>query len=112
MKRKTALLLIASAVLAAAGGGYIYYTMTAAPTVFAASAAAAQTPRVQTVNGETVVLASVDEQRASHIDVAPLATSKVQPEITAYTSTSASTCCSGTIATFRKRAYKTPGPSC
>ncbi|TAL88364.1 MAG: metal transporter [Candidimonas sp.] len=40
---------------------------------------------MQTVNGETVVLASIDEQRASHIDVAPLATSKVQPEITAYT---------------------------
>ncbi|UHL65200.1 metal transporter [Paralcaligenes sp. KSB-10] len=84
MKHKMALLLITSAVLAAAGGGYIYYTVSVAPTVI--STAATQTPRVQTVNGETVVLVSIDEQRASHIDVASLMTSTVQPETTAYTS--------------------------
>lgn len=84
MKRKMALFLIASAVLAAAGGGYIYYVASAAPTAFTPPAVA-QAPRVQTVNGETVVLASVEEQRASHIDVAPLAASTARPETTAYT---------------------------
>ncbi len=84
MKRKMALFLIASAVLAAAGGGYIYYVASAAPAAFTPPTVA-QAPRVQTVNGETVVLASVDEQRASHIGVVPLAASTARPETTAYT---------------------------
>ncbi|MCI2810953.1 efflux RND transporter periplasmic adaptor subunit [Eoetvoesiella caeni] len=83
MKYKIALLLIASAVLATAGGGYIYYTMSATPT--ATSAPLAQAPRVHTLNGETVVLVSIDVQRASHMAVVPLTTSTLQPETTAYT---------------------------
>ena len=84
MKRRTTLLLGASIVLAAAAGWYIYYTMSATPAASAASAAAAQTQRVQTVNGETVVTVATDVQRASHIDVVPLAASRVQTETTAY----------------------------
>jgi hypothetical protein len=84
MKRRTTSLLVASAVLVTAGGWYVYRTMSKAPGASVAPAAAAQSQRVQTVNGETVVIVATDVQRASHIDVASLATSVLQPESTAY----------------------------
>lgn len=84
MKRRTTLLLVASAVLAAATGGYVYRTMNIAPDSSAAPASAAQSQRVQTVNGETVVMVATDVQRASHIDVGSLAASVLQPESAAY----------------------------
>jgi hypothetical protein len=84
LKRSTTLLLIASAVFVAGAGGYIYRTMNEAPGASAAPASAPQSKRVQTVNGETVVIIATDVQRASHIDVGSLATSVLQPESTAY----------------------------
>lgn len=38
-------------------------------------------PAVRTVNGETVVVVSADEQRASHIEVAPLVDSTSRPDV-------------------------------
>jgi hypothetical protein len=83
MKPRTTLLLVASAVLVAAAGGYVYRTMSKAPGA-AAPAPAAQSQRVQTVNGETVVIVATDVQRASHIDVGSLADSELRPESAAY----------------------------
>jgi multidrug efflux system membrane fusion protein len=83
MKPRTTLLLVASAVLVAAAGGYVYRTMSKAPGA-AAPAPAAQSQRVQTVNGETVVIVAADVQRASHIDVGSLAASELRPESAAY----------------------------
>ncbi|KIG11196.1 hypothetical protein BurMR1_1856 [Burkholderia sp. MR1] len=74
--------------LAAGACWYIYQTLHREPSAAAsASAAAAQSaPRsgVQTVNGEIAVIVSRDVQRASHIEVAPLAAATVQPERTAW----------------------------
>jgi hypothetical protein len=84
LKRRTTLLLVASAVLVAAAGGYVYRTMNKSPGAPTAPAPAAQSQRVQTVNGETVVIVATDVQRASHLDVGSLATSVLQPESTDY----------------------------
>nr|WP_233836436.1 efflux RND transporter periplasmic adaptor subunit [Paraburkholderia sp. ZP32-5] len=48
------------------------------------TATVAAQPSVQTVNGETVVVVSPDAQRASHIEVSPLATSRVEHTRSAY----------------------------
>jgi hypothetical protein len=84
MNRRTISLLVTSAVLVAGAGGYVYRMMNKTPGASVAPAAAAQSQRVQTVNGETVVIVATDAQRASHIDVGSLATSVLQPESTAY----------------------------
>ena len=81
MKRTTLLLLAVSVVLVAAASWYVYRTLsadTAAPTP------PAPAQRVQVVNGETVVVIGSDGQRASHVEVAPLAATTVRPQIAAY----------------------------
>jgi hypothetical protein len=68
-------------VAAVAGAGWYAYAALAAHNT--ASNAAPQTS-VQTVHGETVVEVGPDAQRASHIDVSPLAVTTVEPTRTAY----------------------------
>jgi membrane fusion protein, multidrug efflux system len=84
MKRGTILLLIASAALAATTGWYVYRAMNAPSGVPVASGAAQQPQRVQTVNGETVVIVAPDMQHASRIDTEPLALSMARPQSSAY----------------------------
>ena len=84
MKRPLVILSFVSVLLAAGAGWYIYQTLNANPRAPGAPAQAAAQPSVQTVNGETVVVVATDVQRASHIDVAPLAVVAIQPENTAY----------------------------
>ena len=84
MKRRLILLLVTFAVLVAAAGWYVYRTMSVTPGAPATPGPTAQPQRVQTVNGKTVVIVATDVQRASHIEVAPLAASVNQPEKTAY----------------------------
>lgn len=84
MKRPLVILSVVSVLLAAGAGWYIYRTFNANPPAPGAPAQAAAQPSVQTVNGETVVVVAPDVQRASHIDVAPLAVVAIQPENTAY----------------------------
>ena len=68
--------------LTGAAGWYIYRTFeSSAPQE---SAQAAPQPSVQTVNGETVVTVPPDVQRASHIEVSPLAKSDGAQAVTAY----------------------------
>ena len=69
----------------AAGAGW-YIMSVALDDSGASTATAAQSPpppAVQTVNGETVVVISSEAQRASHIEVAPLAAVSSQPEVSA-----------------------------
>lgn len=84
MKRRLIVLLVIAAMLIGAGGWYVYRTMTATPGASAASATGAPQQAVQTVNGETVVVVAADAQRASHIEVAPVAEATVRPGQTAY----------------------------
>ncbi|MEO5829048.1 MAG: hypothetical protein ABIQ36_00610 [Rhodanobacter sp.] len=81
MKPRLIMLSAFSLALAGIAGWYIHQLLGAAPV--AATPAAAQ-PNVQTVNGETIVVVGLAQQRASHITVAPLATTTAQVEITAY----------------------------
>ena len=81
MKRTVLLLLAVSAVLVGAASWYVYRTLSG-DTATPAPAVPAQ--RVQVVNGETVVVIGSDGQRASHIEVAPLAATTVRPQIAAY----------------------------
>ncbi|MBN3849791.1 metal transporter [Paraburkholderia sp. Ac-20342] len=71
--------------LAAGAGCYIHAALGAQPAATPATAQAAPQLDVQTVNGETVVTVSPEVQRASHIEVAPLALATVQPDSTAWT---------------------------
>ncbi|MHB8722455.1 MAG: efflux RND transporter periplasmic adaptor subunit [Steroidobacteraceae bacterium] len=66
----------------AAAGWHGYHTITR--TGAARPPAAAPSQRVQVVKGETVVIVNPNVQRASHIDVEPVTTTALQPEITAY----------------------------
>ncbi|AJZ56716.1 metal ion efflux membrane fusion protein family protein [Paraburkholderia fungorum] len=87
MKRRLILLSVASVALVAGAGWHIYRTFDASPTASVASAQATPgqpVPTVQTVNGETVVVVAADVQRASHIDVAPLAAVTIRPSSDAY----------------------------
>jgi multidrug efflux pump subunit AcrA (membrane-fusion protein) len=84
MRPRTTLLLVASAVLVAAAGWYVYRTMSGMPGTSAKTPPAAQSQRVQTVNGETVVMVATDVQRGSHMEVAPLAASVLPLESSAY----------------------------
>lgn len=84
MKVRILLLLAASGLLLAVAGWYGYRAMNAAPSAPPVQVPAPPMQRVQTVNGETVVIVGVDTQRASHIAVEPVAVSQHQSEITAY----------------------------
>lgn len=84
MKRRLIFLLVVSIVLLAAAGWYVYRTMNAMPGTPGKPASAAQPQHVQTVNGETVVLVAPDAQRASRIEVAPIAVSVVRVGRSAY----------------------------
>jgi multidrug efflux system membrane fusion protein len=83
MTRRLLLIFAAFTVLAAAGASwYIHHVMSDSPGAAVHSVPKEQ--RVQTVNGETVVVVAPDVQRASGIEVAPLKQSTVQAERTAY----------------------------
>jgi len=87
MKPRLLLFCAITLALAAGGGGYIYQTLYPGPSAATTAAPAAPTaPQsdVQTVNGETVVSVSQDVQKASHLEVAPLAFATVQPDSTAW----------------------------
>ncbi|GGD74270.1 efflux RND transporter periplasmic adaptor subunit [Caballeronia grimmiae] len=71
-----------SIVLAAGASWYICEAFHAEPAATATQTASPSS--VQTVNGETVVTVSPDIQRASHIEVAPLAPITVQPDSPAW----------------------------
>jgi multidrug efflux system membrane fusion protein len=78
-------LLVAGCVALGAGAGwYAHRALTVAPGGSGTTAAAQPAQRVQTVNGETVVVVPADVQRASRIGVAALGVAAVQPERTAY----------------------------
>ena len=84
MKFRLILLCVISLALAAGAGWYIINQ--AFDDAGASTDPAAQTapqPSVQTVNGETVVVVSPDAQRASHIEVTPLAAVTSQSEVSA-----------------------------
>lgn len=85
MKLRLILISLVSLALVGVAGWYIYQTVASsgAPMPTGASQVAAQ-PGVQTVNGETVVVVSPEEQRASHIMVTSLAAITGQPGISAY----------------------------
>ncbi|WP_420984152.1 efflux RND transporter periplasmic adaptor subunit (plasmid) [Burkholderia contaminans] len=84
MKLRLILLSVISLALAAGAGWYILnQAFDDASASTATAARSAPTPAVQTVNGETVVLVSPEAQRASHIEVAPLAAVMSQSGISA-----------------------------
>ncbi|HKT67732.1 MAG TPA: metal transporter [Burkholderia sp.] len=84
MKRRLLVFSVISIALLAGAGWYIYRTLgPGAPAPIAATPAAAQ-PAVQTVNGETVVVVPLDAQRASRIEVTPLAAAAVRTDRIAY----------------------------
>ncbi|TAM00668.1 MAG: metal transporter [Paraburkholderia sp.] len=75
---------VVSLALCAGAGWYIINQMFDAPGASTATATQSAPPSaVQTVNGETVVVVSADAQRASHIEVAPLAAVTRQSRISA-----------------------------
>ncbi|RQS71502.1 efflux RND transporter periplasmic adaptor subunit [Burkholderia sp. Bp8963] len=84
MKLRLLFFSVVSAVLAAGAGWYIYRTLNPVAPPSAAATPTTSQPTVQTVNGETVVVVPPDEQRASRIEVAPLAATTVRSERTAY----------------------------
>lgn len=84
MKRQLVILSVACVVVTAGAGGYVYRVSGAPASTPGTSAQPVAEPSVRTVNGETVVVVAADAQRASHIDVAPLAAVAVQPEQSAY----------------------------
>ncbi|MBX4144835.1 metal transporter, partial [Ralstonia pickettii] len=84
MKLRLILLSVISLALAAGAGWYILnQAFDDASASTATAARSAPTPAVQTVNGETVVVVSPEAQRASHIEVAPLAAVMSQSGISA-----------------------------
>lgn len=83
MKLRLILLSAISLAVASGAGWYIYQAVHDSSTSTTADAQSSPAPAVQTVNGETVVVVSAEAQRASHIEVAPLATVTTQPGINA-----------------------------
>lgn len=78
-------LLVAGCVILGAGAGwYAHRALIAAPGGSGTAAPVPPVQRVQTVNGETVVIVPADVQRASHIDVATLGAATARPERIAY----------------------------
>jgi len=63
---------------------YAYIVLDDSSSARAASPATAVQPSVQTINGETIVVVSQDAQRASHIEVSPLAATTVEHTRPAY----------------------------
>lgn len=84
MKLRLILLSVVSLALASGAGWYIYQTFQDSSASATAAAQSAPPPAVQTVNGETVVVIGAEEQRASHIEVAPLRAVASQPDVSAY----------------------------
>lgn len=84
MKLRLILLSVVSLALASVAGWYIYQTFRDSGAATSTAAQSSPLPVVQTVNGETVVVVSADEQHASHIEVASLASIDSQPDISAY----------------------------
>ena len=84
MKRRLVLLSVVSLALAGGAGGYIYQTFQDTSASTTAATQSAPPPTVQTVNGETVIVVGPEEQRASHIEVAPLTAVTSQPNISTY----------------------------
>jgi hypothetical protein len=84
MKRRLIVFSVISVALLAGAGWYIYRTLGAGAPVPVAATPAAPRSAVQTVNGETVVAVPPDAQRASRIEVAPLAATGAGAERTAY----------------------------
>ncbi|WP_175691471.1 efflux RND transporter periplasmic adaptor subunit [Burkholderia anthina] len=83
MKHRLILLSVISLALASGAGWYIYRAVHDSGTSTTADAPSPPPPAVQMVNGETVVVVSAEAQRASHIEVAPLATVTSQSGISA-----------------------------
>lgn len=83
MKLRLILFSLVSLALVSGAGWYIYRMVTNSDAP-GASAQVAPQPNVQTVNGETVVVVSAEEQSASRIMVAPLEAVTSQPGTSAY----------------------------
>ncbi|MDE2208207.1 MAG: efflux RND transporter periplasmic adaptor subunit [Betaproteobacteria bacterium] len=78
-------LVVAGCVALGAGAGwYAHRALTAAPGGSGTAPPVPPLQRVQTVNGETVVIVPADVQRASHIEVATLGVATARPERIAY----------------------------
>jgi hypothetical protein len=85
MRLRLILFSLVSLALAGGAGWYIHQTLSdSGATAPAAASQSAPQPAVQTVNGETVVVVGTQEQRASHILVAPLTAVTEQPDVSAY----------------------------
>ncbi|MCG5076708.1 metal transporter [Paraburkholderia tagetis] len=84
MKLRLILLSVISLTLASDAGWYIYQAVHDAGASTTADAPSSPPPAVQTVSGETVVVVGPEAQRASHIEVAPLAAVTSQSGISAY----------------------------
>ena len=74
----------ALAVALVAAGWFAYAALGTYQSAQAATPNATPQPTALTVNGETVVVVSPDAQRASHIDVSPLAVTTAERTRTAY----------------------------
>ncbi|WP_176317906.1 metal transporter [Burkholderia vietnamiensis] len=83
MKLRLILLSVISLAFASGAGWYIYQAVHDPGASTTADAPSSPPSAVQTVNGETVVVVSPEAQRASHIEVAPLATVTSQSGISA-----------------------------
>ena len=84
MKSRLLVLCAITVALAAGACWYIYRTVYPNESASTATTHAASHPGIRTVNGETVVTVSPDVQRASHIEVAPLALATIQPDSAAW----------------------------
>lgn len=84
MKLRLIPLSVVSLALAVGAGWYIYQTFLDTSTSTTVATQSAPPRAVQTVYGETVVVVGPEEQRASHIEVAPLTAVTRQANISAY----------------------------
>ncbi|MDN4574805.1 metal transporter [Pandoraea cepalis] len=84
MKLRLILLSVTSLALAGGAGWYIYLAFQNSSVATSTAAQSSPPPAVQIVDGETVVVVSPEKQRASHIEVAPLAAVTSQPDVNAY----------------------------
>jgi len=84
MKRHLHFFLALAVALMIGAGVSAYRVLDASSSARTVAPATAAPPSVQTVNGETVVVVSPDAQRASRIEVSPLAVSTVEHTRAAY----------------------------